>query len=1043
MSISGISIRRPLMMIMIILAISMFGVVGFLALPIDKMPSVDFPFITVQTIYPGASPDQIEENVVKLIEEQVSTISGIKNLTSYCLESVGYIILEFNSDIDANIAAIDVKDKIDQILVNLPDDLEKPIISKFDPFDEPIVSLAVTGDCSPEELRQLVDNELKDRFAQISGVAKVDVRGGREREIHVNLNTEKMAAHNLTIFQVTTLLTAQNFSIPGGYLTGERKEYSIKVDGEFNSLEDIKNLQIPVYKSYGRHQQKYEIRLSEVAEVIDGYKEIREMARFNGKETVQITITKSSDANASATADKILKKIEDINSSFPEGYKIDVIENTSIFIKNTVNDTYGNIVTGIVLTALILLLFLFDWRLAIIAAVTMPVSLIMAMVGVTAMGFTLNMITLMALTISVGVLVTNSIVVIENVVRHRNTGQDVRVAAQEGSDEIFMSVLASTLTNLAVFIPIASMTGMIGSVFKSLGLTIVFATLASIFLSFTLTPLMASRMLKQKKVDYNNSDQSNVVDRLLGRLDKAYEVLLGKILNHKTFQVIAVVGVFGFFMFTMIIITPKLGSEFAPDMDEGIAVIDLEMPSGTPFNETQKQIFKIEELMKDQTDLIAISSSIGGTGINSGVHIGTVKIQYVPENDREETIFEKVNNIRPMLAEIPDAQISVASSGGIADAGQGDIVIEVKGLKMDKIIDLSEEVIRIVENSSNIASVKSSWKGEKPEILITPDRERLEHYGLSPNLAQATTIQMLGAMLRYNITGDKQAVFKEKGEEYPIRVSLEESSRKTVKDIETMQILTPRGPVPLKAIASVKYSGGISSITRKDRQRMVELTVNMSGGNVGKKISELTEKFNKIDMEDGYEIDFAGDQDMQKETFSQLGLAAFLAVALTFMLLVALLESITMAIVIMLTIPLGLIGVIWSLFLTGNSISMISLMSVVMLIGIVVNNAILLIDYARHQRIKTHISAKEAIVKAAGIKLKAIIMSNLAIIISMLPMALALGSGGSFRAPFAITAIGGVLASTIFTFFIIPIFYLWTAPSMQSLEKEFESEHEL
>lgn len=1041
MSISAISIKRPLMMIMVILAISMFGAVGFFSLPIDKMPSVDFPFITVQTIYPGASPDQIEENVVKAIEEEVSTISGIKNLTSYCLESVGYIILEFNSDVDADIAAIDVKDKVDQILVDLPEDIEKPIISKFDPFDEPIVTLAVTGNGTPEELRLLVDNEIKDRFSQISGVAKVDVTGGREREIHIKLDPEKMAAHYLTIFQVSALLQSQNFSIPGGYLTGERKEYAIKVEGEFTSLEEIRNLQIPVFKQFGRYQKKYDIRLSDIAEVIDGYKEIREGSRFKGKETVQLSITKSSDANVSATAEKILKKVNDINNTLPSGYRVDVVENSSTFIKNTVDDTYGNIITGIILTALILLLFLFDWRLTIIAAVTMPVSLIMAMVGVSAMGFTLNMITLMALTISVGVLVTNSIVVIENIVRHRNTGQDVRKAAQEGSDEIFMSVLASTLTNLAVFIPIASMTGMIGSIFKSLGLTIVFATIASIFLSFTLTPLMASRMLKQKKVDQSNKSNSNIVDRVLATVDKAYENFLNKILSYKSMQIFAVAIVFGLFIFTMIAIAPRLGSEFAPDMDEGIAVITVEMPFGTPLSETQKQLFKIEELMSDQKDLIAVSSTIGGTGINTGVHYGVIKVQFVPESERDESIFEKVNKIRPLLAEIPDAHITVEASGGIADAGQGDIVIEVKGLKMNKIITLAEEVQDIVENSSNIASVNSSWKGEKPEIVIVPDRERLEHYGLSPNIAQATTIQMLGANIRYNITGDDQASFKEGGEEYPIRISLDESARKNIRDIETMEILTPRGPVPLEAIADVKYSGGISSITRKDRQRMIELSVNMSGGNIGKKIKELTSNFEELNLEPGYEIKFAGDQDMQKETFGQLGLAAFLAVALTFMLLVALLESISMAFVIMLTMPLGLIGVIWSLFLTGNSISMVSLMSVVMLIGIVVNNAILLIDYARHQRLKLRISAKEAIIKAGGTKLKAILMSNLAIIISMLPMALALGSGGSFRAPFAITAIGGVLASTIFTFLIIPIFYLWTAPNLKSLEKEYNSEH--
>jgi len=347
----------------------------------------------------------------------------------------------------------------------------------------------------------------------------------------------------------------------------------------------------------------------------------------------------------------------------------------------------------------------------------------------------------------------------------------------------------------------------------------------------------------------------------------------------------------------------------------------------------------------------------------------------------------------------------------------------------------------IVSNTPDLTDINSSWKGDKPEISIVPIRERLEHYGLSPNLSQATTIQMLGGLVRYNITGNDGAIYRESGEDFPIRVQLDKRSRSTVRDVQTMEVLTPRGPVPLEAIADVKYTGGISSITRKDKQRMIEISANLTSGNIGKKIAALKEKFNEIELEPGYSIKFAGLQDLQNESFSQLGLAAILAVALTLMLLVALLESLSMAFVIMLTIPLGLIGVIWFMYFTNSTISMVSLLSIIMLIGVVVNNAILLVDYARAQRLEHGISAKEAIVKAGGTKLRAILMSNLAIIISMVPMALGIGAGGNFRASFAITTIGGVTVSTLFTFFLIPILYLWTAPSLQKLKEEYQSEH--
>lgn len=1041
MSIAGISIRRPLMMIMCILAVAMFGVVVFFRLPVDKMPDMELPYITVQAIYPGAGPDQIELNVVKPIEEQVSTIGGLKHVTSYCLESGAFLLLEFISGTNPDFASMEVKDKIDQILFTLPEDLEKPIISKHNPNDLPIVILSVTASVTPDKLRRYVDDEIKDRFSQINGVAKVDVIGGMEREIVVNLDPEKLSAHNLTIFQVAALLKAQNTTIPGGFVTGENREYSVKVSGEYCSLDEIRETQIPVFKQYGTVSENYNVRIKDIATVEDGYKEIREFARYHGKESVHISITKNSDANVVKTADMVMAKVEEIKPLLPEGYSIDVIENSSTFTKDTVNDTYSNIITGIILTALILLLFLFDWRTTLIAAITMPLSLIMAMVGMSAVNLSLNTITLLSLTVSIGLLVTNSIVVIENIVRHRNSGKNIRKAAEEGTNEIFTAVLASTLTNLAVFIPIATTSGIIGSAFKALGLTIVFATVGSIFLSFTLTPLLASRMLKQKNNDKNGKNL-NPIDHLLSSIDRKYQALLDRLLSNKAVQLTVVVSIILIFWSTLQFITPKLGSEFVPKIDEGVISIAIELPPGTPIEITKKRVLAVEEQMKSLPDLISISSSIGGSGLNTGVQYGEVRMQFTPETQREESVFEKINKIRPMLSEIPDAKISVSSVGGIAGENEGaDMTIEVKGVEMDKVIALSDQVFNILSHTPDLTDLNSSWKGDKPEISIVPIRERLEHYGLSPNLSQATTIQMLGGLVRYNITGNDGTIYRENGEDFPIRVQLDKKCRSTVRDVQTMEILTPRGPVPLEAIADVQYTGGISSITRKDKQRMIEITANQTSGNIGKKIDALKEKFNEIKLEPGYSVKFAGLQDLQNESFSQLGLAAVLAVALTLMLLVALLESLSMAFVIMLTIPLGLIGVIWFMYLTNSTISMVSLLSIIMLIGVVVNNAILMVDYARAQRLEHGISAKEAIVQAGGTKLRAILMSNLAIIISMIPMALGIGAGGNFRASFAITTIGGVAVSTIFTFFLIPILYLWTAPSLQKLKEEYQSEH--
>jgi HAE1 family hydrophobic/amphiphilic exporter-1 len=1028
MSISEISIKRPLMMIMLILAISMFGLVSWKKLAIDRMPDMSIPIISINAIYPGAGPEEIETNVVKPIEEQVSTISGLKSLTSYCMENAAFIMCKFNDDVDPDMASIDVKDKIDQILYTLPEDLEKPAISKFDPNDKPIVTLAITGDMTPVEMRSYVDQNVKDRFGTINGVAKVEVTGGREREIRISLNSEKMAAHNLSIFQVAPLLEMQNITVPAGYVTGKYREYSVKFDGEFKSIDEIKDIHIPVYKKYGDKVENYQITLADIATVEDSYKEVRNEATFNGKESVKIDITKGGTANTAATAAGIIEMVEILQKELPSSLKLDLVENKATFIENSVNDTYGNIIMGIVLTAIILFAFLFDWRLTVIAAVTMPVSLIMAVIGMDAMGFSLNMITMMALTISVGILVTNAIVVIENIVRHRNTGQDPMVAAKEGADEIFMSILASTLTNLAVFIPIASTSGITGEIFGSLGLTIVFATLASLFLSFTLVPLMASRMLKKKKVDVDAHDESHWIDRQLVKLDRAYAKLLDGILSRKIAQFAIIGGTILFLVFTIGVIAPRLGSEFAPDVDEGFIDITMELPAGTPIDITRERLNEILDRLTDTPHMIAISTSIGGSGTTSGPQYGSVKVQLCPENERDMGITEVIDWIRPKMAEIPDAKMSVSIFDDMKSASS-DILVELSGKDLDTLIAYTAKIQDIMKEYGGLTDFNSSWKGKKPEIKITPDRERMEHYGLSPNLQQSASIQMVGGMMRYNITGNDDAIYREDGEEYPIRIQLEESARENIRDIETMQVMTPRGPVPLEAIANVNYSGGISSITRKDRQKMIEINANIIEGNSGKIVAGLTAEFDeKLNLPEGYKYFFGGDQEMQEENAAQMGPAMLLAIALVLMVLIALLESITMGLVIATTLPMGVIGVIWGLYVTGNNVSLISLLSIIMLIGVVVNNAILLIDYARHQRQHLGLSPREAIVKAAEMKLKPIIMSNIAIIVSMLPMALSLGAGGSFRAPFAITSIAGVLVSTLLTFFGVPILYLWTAP---------------
>ncbi|MFW5775557.1 MAG: efflux RND transporter permease subunit, partial [Chitinivibrionales bacterium] len=939
-----------------------------------------------------------------------------------CMEGVGFLVLEFDMSIDADLAAIEVKDKIDAILYQLPDDLERPVIGKFDPNDEPIVRVSLIGPASPEQLRRMAEQDIKERLVRVTGVANIEVQGGRQREIQVNLHKEKMDAHNLSIFQVYPLIQAQSANFPAGQVTGAFREYTVRVQGEFSSIEEIANIRIPAMKM-GSEPIQYELVLSDIADVTDAYEEVREKARFQGNEAVNFAIQKRPDANTVDVAQNIIAQVDQINGELAEGFQLAVAQDNSTFIRDSVNDTYSSMALGIILTSLILLLFLYDWKLMLIAAITMPASVIIAFVAMDAAGFSLNIVTLMALSISVGILVTNAIIVLENIVRVRNTGLAVRQAAERGTSEIAVAVLASALTNLAVFLPIATTGGITGSIFKALGLTIVFATLASLFLSFTLTPLMASRMLSNKK---DREKKDHIIERLMKKVERGYGRLLHALVYSKSRIALVVLSTVVLFVFSLFVIAPQIGSEFMAQGDQGYMTIDVELPPGTPLHQTEKVMASIENRTREIPEVETIITSIGGSGVNTGVYFGQIIARMVEASERSRSTDEVIAAFRPQLIDLPDARIFVYPMKTMGGPGEADIQVEVVGIDLDHILALTDSVHTKMKEVGGLTDIKLSWKGSKPEIRIIPDRERLEHYGLSPNVASALTVQALGGMMRYSMTGNDQALFREDNEDYPIRVQLSKQDRNTISEIENMTVPTQKGMVPVKSLAQVSYADGAASIMRKNRQRMVTVMANVSDGSTGGKTAELEKRFGSIPLESGYAIGFGGDQDMMRESNQQLIIAALLAIILTYMVLAGILESLLMALVIWLTLPLGLIGVVWALFLTGNTFSMISNMSIIMLIGIVVNNAILLIDHARQLRREQGLSSRDAIVEAGKTKLKAIIMMNLAIVLAMLPQALAFGSGGQIRAPFAITAIGGVLVSTALTFFIIPALYVIT-----------------
>lgn len=1015
MILTTISIKRPVAMMMTIIAMIIFGIVAFISLPIDLMPNIELPYVTVQAMYIGAGPEEIENSVVKPVEEELSTVSNVKNITAYALEGVAFVILEFNLGVDPDIAAIDVKDKIDAILYKLPKDLKKPVISKFDMNNRSIIDVALTGPQASQVLREIADKQVKERLVKINGVAQVTIVGGREREIQVNLHKERMDGLNLNIQTVAAILSAQTADFPGGHVIANSREYTVRLKGQFESLDEIKNCGIPVAGKNGM----YMAPLYTIADVVDAFKETRELARYNGQSSIGLSIFKRSDANVVNVAKKVLKFTDELNKTLPTGAFINVANNRADFIASSVNDMYVNIIFGIVLTAFMLLLFLGDWRITIIAALTIPASILITFVGMQISGFTLNMITLIALAISIGTLVTNAIIVLENIVRHRDTGMSVKEAAEMGAKEVGTAVMASALTNIAVFVPMANMAGITGQIFKSLGMTIVFATIASLFLSFTFAPLLASVMLKSK----NNGGKTKKggLEALFDAIGEAYAKTLDAVIDMRILVTfLAFAALVGSFLF----IGPRLGFEMFPQSDEGMLTINLEMPSGTSLDATNKAMTVIEQRVNAIPEVKSVNLSLGGEGIDVGVNIGKITIKLKDKKERTRLTKEIVNDIRPLLSDIPDAKIvvkeAVSMGGGRQEA---DLDVEVTGDNMDEVLKIADSVKTLSQTIAGLVDFQLSWKAAKPEIKFVPNRFLLNEYGMQ--------VALLGLNLRNSINGNEDLIYREDNDEYPIRIQYAEKDKNTIDAIENVSIQTSRGIVPAKTLADVKYEGGASNINRKNRQRLVSVYANVSSGAAGSKAAELQKLTDKIQLPPGYKINYGGMQEMMQDSFRSLFITMILAIILTYIVLAGSIESLTQPILIMITIPMGFVGVLWGLYLSGNSISMISLMSSIMLIGVVVNNAILIIDYA-HQRQKDGLSQRDAIIDACRVKFSAIIMMNLAIVLSMLPQAF---NVASFQSPFAITAIGGIAVSTVMTLFVIPAMYMFTSPNKKHAVK--------
>jgi len=1008
MNIIRIFVRRPALTTMLVVALVVLGIYSYRRMVIELMPSIEFPFVVVATVYPGASPGEVESQVTKKIEDAVSTIANVKNLTSYSQENISQVFIEFELETQVDLDAIDVKDKVDAIQSNLPADAEKSIISKFDFSAFPVMELVVTAPRPLEEIYLIADKVIKERLSRINGVASIDITGERQREIRVEVSPQKLRGYGLSLMDVMAVLAAENLNVPAGHITRGAREITLRMLGEVARPRDLADLRLPLRKGGT-------VPLSEVAEIVDGTEELRESSSYNGEPVIGISINKRSDGNTVALASDVYKALDEIRRTIDKDIEITITDDSAPFVRAAVSDVLSNVMIGILLTALLLLMFLHNWQQTVVAALSMPISVIATFLLMEQSHFTLNIMTLLALGISIGTLVTNSIVILENISRLIHLGMNPEEAAVKGTAEVAVAVAASTLTNIVVFTPIAFMSGIIGRFFIQFGLTVVYATIFSIVVSYTIVPMLAARLIKPQASDRDPHAQGFVArwgekwDAFYDALAQRYRRVLSRTLDHRKRMILAAAVVFigSLFLFRFV------GGEFIPRIDQNIIAVSMKLPPGTSLERTSEVASRISDVLKKHPEVEGVLVKVGGASV--GVEDATIIARLVDPSKRKYNAADFVNIMRPELAGIPDAEIMVSTEAGVTGFSEADLVVDVLSSNQRALDAVADSVLAIFHRIPGLVEIQTSRKAGKPEIAVVPRRHQLAEQGLN-----AATI---GSLVRAAYEGVEAGVYREKGEEYKVKVKYAEADRTDPAFIADMPMPSRTGAaLPLSDLGDVTYRFSESRIMRKDKQRLVEVTANIASGSLSGVRRIFDGELEKIHIPSSVTVRYSGSAEVQDESFASIFTALILAIVLLYIVMAAMMESFVHPFTIMLTLPLALVGVAMALFFSGTTINIFSLMSVVMLTGIVVNNAILMLDYTSQLR-KQGMKIKEALLEASSTRLRPIIMANLAIVVGMVPQIFGGSEGAEFRTPMAVVQIGGVLVSAFFTLFIIPVAY--------------------
>lgn len=1011
MSLADFSVRRPVAMLCLIIGLTLLGARAYRSMGLEAMPEVDMPFATVVAVYPGATPAEIETDVAKRLEDAVSSVDGVKHITTSCTDNMALILLEFNLGTDIDVAANDTREKIDAIVNDLPTGAEKPKVLKYDINAQPIINLALTGNAPLEALYDYADNQLRDRLSIISGVASVDIVGGAKREVEILLDREALSARGLTSLDVAQAIQDGVRAIPAGRVHDASSEHAVKFDADFATPEEIASLEVA-------NAGGARCRISDLGRAVMTTEELRQAAFIDGRPAISIKLIKRPGANIVQVVDRVKETMGKLQQTMPGGMELVWASDNATFIRASVRDTQNNIYQGILLTGMILFFFLYNVRTTLIAAITMPLTILISLFFMQQMGYTLNVVTLMSTGLSVGILITNSIVVLESIIKRFNENGNAKEAARIGSNEVFIAVLASAGTNLIVLFPIAFMGSLVGLFFSKFAWTMIIMTVVSLFISFTLTPLLASIFLKASKPGRRSilTWIGSGWDRGFDAFTVVYAASL-RFFERRRWAAVLFLAVNIAVFAASLGIAGKVGFDFFPKPDNAELMVKLEFPTSYSLVHTLERIKEAEERLKDLPELRHYVTNAGKISSNSpahaseGVYLAQFLLLFSEKDQRSISMKELCAQAQKAMEGFSDCMVTVREISGIG--GETPIELSIAGDDLQTLDGIALRVEKLARDIPGIVEPETTVRTGKPEVRVRPRRAVLSDLGMPPTA--------LGMGLRANFEGITAGTFKAAGRNYDIVVKLNAEPGK--EQVGALQMPgAPGRPLALSGLADIEDTRAPVQINRSDKQRVSKIFAGADGP-LDRIVENLREQIDtQGQLPPGYRYFFTGDIEFMAEANAAMADAGIIAILLTFLVLAAILESFRQPVIIMVTLPLGLVGVLWSLAVTGLPINMFVMLGGVMLIGIVVNNAILIIDQL-NQLVASGVHRHEAMVRAATDRFRPIVMITAAAILGMWPLATAKGIGSEFQDSIGVSSIGGILVSALLTLLVIPILY--------------------